>query len=438
MGREQRGPRGVRRGLELQAMVLLLAGLVACARRDPASEWAQWRGPHGLGIAEQAGLPTSWTHDSPNVRWRTKLAGTGNSSPIVSGGRIYLTLAEAAEDADGSPLFVRAVTCLRLEDGAILWTTPVFRGPEGSVHEYNTLAAPTSASDGERVFAYFGSVLASLDPSGTVLWTKEVEPEYFQSSRYGAASSPVLTRRAVIVAQDREYAKPEYAGWLAAFDKLTGEEIWRTQTESCCTYSTPLVVERGDAEEIVWAQSGYVAGYDAASGERLWKHEYVINQLVSSPVIAGDILVVSGGAHNIKQGLALRLTGSGRSTKAELLWEHQRMIPQTSSPVLYQGRLFTVTDQGVMVAHEVTTGKEIWRARLARGGNFASLVAGDGKVYVSSRSGWLSVIAASDEYSLLSENHLGEAGSTASPAIAGRSLVIRDKESLFRVEPEPH
>jgi hypothetical protein len=270
-----------------------------------------------------------------------------------------------------------------------------------------------------------------------VLWQREIDPGYGELTRYGAASSPVLTENDVIVVQDKEWARTEDVGWIAAFSKETGEPRWRTEWEhTCCSYSTPLVVDRGAGEEIVFAHSGEVTSYSAENGERLWSVQVEILQMVSTPVLKGDVLAVSGGAHNVKRTIFFRLESAGRDTRAEQLWDDPRFAPQNSSPVLYGERFFTVNDAGVLTSWDAATGEVVWNHRLSRGKNRASLVAGDGKVYVQSSSGVVTVVAAEDDGSpnILAENTLGDDGSNASPAIAGGCLLLRTARHLTCVE----
>lgn len=407
----------------------LAAGLLVLSGCPGASEpeWPQWRGPDGLGIA-RGPLPTTWSLEEPSLRWKTELPGRGNSSPVAADGRIFLT---TASEPSASGEVERSVVALDLESGKLLWRTPVLTAPRETTHHLNTVAAPTPVTDGESVFVYFGSAVARLDRDGEVVWKREIDPRYAELSRYGASSSPVLTRDAVIVTQDREFAVTEDPGWIAAFDRASGETLWRTEwDDTCCSYSTPLVVERGGGEEILFAHSGRVASYDARTGERLWEHGVPINQMVASPVLHEDVLGVSGGAHNVRHTVFLRLTGSGSETRTEVLWEDGRLVPQISSPVLYEGLFFSITDQGVLAGYDALTGEQLWKHRVAPRRNRASLLAGDGKVFIVSSAGVVTVVAAARTFELLAENILGEELSNASPAVAGDCLLLRTLTAL--------
>lgn len=424
-----------RRGIALLASLVSIA-LVGCRAEGPGP-WARFHGPGGQGISSETGLPVTWSADGDGIRWKSEVPGVGNSSPIVQSGRVYLTTAIEEEErtASGLKQIRRVVLAYDLATGKRLWQTNLFIAPAESKHRWNTFAAPSPVIDGEHVFVFFGSVLASLDVDGKVVWQREVDPRFLADSHYGAASSPVLSSDNVIVFQDREVVADDQEGWLAAFAKDTGEEQWRVRwSNSCCAYSTPLVVDRGSGEEVYVAHSGSIASYLAATGEELWRSSVPINQIVSSPVLSGDLLGISGGAHNVRHTVFLRLTGSGAETSREVLWKDPHQAPNTSSPVLYNGLFFAVTDQGIVTCWDAETGELYWRERLEQHHNRASLVAGDGKIYVPSTWGRTSVLAADKKFKLLAQNDLDGTASNASPAIADGCLLLRTGAALYCIE----
>ncbi len=409
------------------AGALTLVVFTACDR-DRAAEWPQFRGPGGVGLTDGSELPERWAPDSENVRWRSELPGQGNSSPVVAGGRAYLTTA----DRDGDDV-ERSVLAIDAASGAIEWQTVVVREPSEDTHRLNTYAAPTPAADGEHVYAFFGAVLAALDNAGRIVWSRVVDPDYRSLSHYGAASSVVLTRGGVVVARDREDAE-HGVGWLGAFDRGTGEELWRRSwDDTCCSYATPLILERGGGEEVLFTHAARVTSYDPETGATLWSQPLAQNQPVASPTVSGDLLAVFTGADRVRNGAMLRLTGSGAATEVEILWQTRRQIPQVSSPVLYQGLLYTVADNGVMVCYEPETGEIKWQKRLTGSGFRPSLMAGDGKVYAVDSFGHTSVVAAGPEFELIAENALDEP-SNSSPAWGAGCLLLRAGRYLFCID----
>lgn len=421
----------------LSCIVILAVALLSCGEAeitDPGI-WPQFRGPQGNGVSADTGLPTEWGEDSDNLAWKTALPGRGNSSPIVSHGRVFLTAAVNVEEGKDKKV-QRMALALDYETGEILWQTEIGMRGRGKNHRLNTSAAPTPVTDGRHIFAYFGDLLVAFDRDGQILWSQVVDDQYAKYSHYGSASSPVLTDNAVIVAHDRETTDKPYA-WLAAFDKKTGEHVWKVDfADGCCSYTTPLIRQRGAHQEVIFTQSGAVVSYDALTGEELWSHALQINQPVASPLTDGDLLAVFSGAHHVRFGAVIKLTGEGTDTQTEELWQTNRMIPQTASPVALDGNLYTVVELGHLICYNLQTGKRIWQKRLpAAGGYRSSLVAADNKIYIQANSGLMAVVEAGNKFNLLAANSLGDNGN-ASPAIVDGNLLIRTQSNLYRFNGE--
>jgi outer membrane protein assembly factor BamB len=419
--------------------VLCLLAAVGCGRAP--AEWPQFRGPGGLGVSDAAALPTTWSAGSANIRWRTPLPGRGNSSPIVAGDRVFLTAAvDRPASAGREARLGRVVLALDIATGRIVWQTEVHAGPASLVHPFNTDAAPTPATDGESVYAYFGSHLSRLTRDGRVVWTQEIDPRYQRFTIYGAASSPILADGEVIVVQDQEQVDSPDLGWMAAFDRETGRQLWRQEWKNtCCSYSTPLLWQRpGAGLELLFAYSGALVAHDPQTGKRLWEDQYPMAQVVGGPVVDQDVVCELGGAHNNKGNLCLRVTGPSRSAKIKELWYQRERAPETASAVLYRGRLYAVTQGGILSCYDPLTGKLHFSERLEQGGGFrSSLVAGDGKVYAQSTWGPTAVIeAGTDTFRALAYNDLGEGHNNASPAIGGGCLLLRTAQHLFCIEKE--
>ena len=424
------------------ALVLGLALLAgACgppATETTAGEWPQFRGPGGLGISSETDLPVRWGRNSPNLRWRASIPGNGNSSPIVSRGRVFLTTTYGSPSDNWSEAGRRrqphrVVLAYDLASGEKLWETIIFQGPVGKIHWSNGHATPTPATDGELLFVSFDGRLAALDFEGNIVWDHDVDPDYYEHSHYGASSSPVLADDAVILLQDRELGGSADPGWIAAFAKQTGELIWRDEwTHTCCSYSTPLVVERAGRLEI-WNQTALeIQAYDARDGERLWRADISSSQTVPSLVYSGDLLSAPGGMHTQATEM-FRLSEEDGTAVPIPLWSSTRGVPEISSPVLYRGRLFSVSKNGVLFVRDALTGEVEERRRLPHGEYRPSIVAGDGKVYVQSEEGLTVVLdAESESPEVLSRNRLG--GSGASLAIADGSLIVRTKSDLVRID----
>lgn len=426
---------------------VVLAALVAqgCAPAPTgemaAGEWPQFRGPDGQGISPAENLPVRWRGVADNVRWRARVPGSGNSSPVISGGRVFLTTAYGSPEDDAvaaleHEVSQRAVLAYDLASGEKLWETVVFEGPIGARHWSNTHAAPTPVTDGRHVFVSFDAKLAALDFDGAVVWLRDVDPDYYEFSHYGVSASPVLTPEAVILLQDKEEGESGDPGWIAAFDRRNGELIWRDEwTHTCCSYNTPLVVERDRRLEVWSATAHEVTGYDARTGEKIWQGVHPTMQTVPSLVRQGDLFCAPGGIHT-NAIVMFHLCPQGEGITPVPLWTSKVGAPEISSPVLYRDRLFTVTRGGAFHVWDPVSGQELWRKRLPPGGYRPSLVAGDGKVYAVNDRGVTTVIdAVSDPPRILTRNRLPN-GNSASPAIADGSIFIRTQNELFRIDKE--
>jgi outer membrane protein assembly factor BamB len=438
----------------LALLATLAATLFACGPGpgDGArGEWPQFRGPGGQGRSAAKNIPVSWPADGSGVRWKTAIPGVGNSSPIVSNGKIFLTSAvEVPRPADAPPCpepcadpgqLERSLVALDAATGKLLWRSVVFSAPPFKHHMLNTNTAPTPVADGRYVYAYFGSHLACFDFDGKQIWQKEVDPGYVEHLRYGVGSSPVLVGEAVVVIRDKEYGVVERdTGWLGAFDRKTGEELWRVNwQETCCSYSTPLVHEREGKPEIIVAHSGRLTAYDPENGERLWSFEHPMLQVVSSLLAEKDLVCYLGGADHDRGSLCIRVKGRGAEAKTEELWFLPHG-PEASSPVMIGENIFTLADNGVVRMIDRQTG-EIRKIDRLEGLYFrGSLAAADRNVYAFSTSGHVAVVRPTDDgksFEIVAQNQLGDDGNNASPAIGAGCLLLRSYTHLYCVGNPP-
>ncbi len=429
--------------LRLVAVAALLpAALAGCARQpqladDAPGEWRQWRGPNGQGVSTETGLPTRWTGDSANVRWRAQIPGIGNSSPIVSAGKVFVTTSWGNRPSGRltrHERLNRVLIALDLASGEKLWERVVFTTDQERRHHLNTPAAVTPVADGERVYTYFGMGLAAFDYDGNELWTQTVDPNYIERARYGVVSSPIIVGDAVIVARDDEWGGDEVddISWVAAYDRRTGRQLWRSENdETCCSYTTPIVRQTPSGPELVFASTPFIAAYDPRSGDRLWTIDHTLRQVVPTALLADDLLVLPGSVHH--RSIAVwQLSGAGAATRAESLWGGASSAPKLPSPVFDDaGNLIVVTDNGILLALDPKSGRKLWQQRL-EGGNFhASLAWADGKVYATSGDCVTSVVNSKGRK--LAVNRI-EGRCEASPAIADGAILIRTAEELYCIE----
>lgn len=406
----------------------------------PADEWRQWRGAGGQGVSNGGNPPVRWSANSPNVRWKTPVDGLGNSSPIVSGGRVFLTTSRELEATPpgGAPRVERILTALDLETGELLWERVAFTTDLERRHPMNTPAGPTPVADDERVYVYFGMGLAAYDHDGELVWKQEVDPHYVERSRYGVISSPVLAGDAVVVVRDDEWGGDTIhdISWLAAYDRRSGRRLWRSENdETCCSYATPILREGPSGTELIFPSTPFVAAYDPDSGDRLWTAGHELRQIVTSPLLIDDLLVLPGSVHE-PQIVAMRLVpGSGTEgeTRTETVWAEHRSTPKIPSAVAHESILYTVTDRGILAAYDLETGDRHYSSRLASGNYRASLAVGGGRLYALSDGCTTSVIAPGPRFRLLAENPL-PGHCAASPAIAGGAILVRTADTLYCIE----
>lgn len=391
--------------------------------KDPVG-WPQWRGKNACGIAS-GGSPAIHFSASQAVRWRAEVPGEGNSSPVVWDDFVLLTT--ALPETEPPTL---AILGYNRADGQLCWQTPVGQA-QGRTHVKNGYASATPATDGQRVFAFFGSTgLFCCDLSGRPIWRAELGDLDHQ---WGTAASPILYGDLVI-----QLCDAQRNSYIAAFDKQTGKRVWRRQRSSYGCWSTPVLVEaeahsRKRIELVVNGganrdpQDRRVIAYDPASGQELWRVSGT-TELVIPTIIAGSGLVFSTSGRN-GPIMAIRPGGSGDVTQTHVVWSLPRGGPYIPTGLVYRDRLYVLTDYGQLTCYGTEQGQVVWTRRL-RGQFSASLVAADGRIYAASEQGVVYVLAAGDQGELFAQNHLGSR-ILATPAIASGELFIRTQGHLY-------
>ncbi|MSR32167.1 MAG: serine/threonine protein kinase [Gemmataceae bacterium] len=376
-------------------------------------QWSRFRGPTGQGLTGLSSLPVKWGPQE-NIAWRSPVPGLGNSSPIVWDGRIFLT--SSGEKGDN-----RAVHCMALENGKLLWTTPVpGPAPESGVRDKNGFASATPVTDGERVIAFLGSAgIICLDMEGKVLWHYKDIPI---KTTHGSGSSPVLYRDQVFFFHDQNQSD----SIALSLDKKTGKLLWKVKRDRAMTWCTPVVINNGGRDEVVFAGNKTVKGYDPANGNTLWTLEGPTVEVVPTLVVGKDMAFCASGRNG--PTIAFRLGGAGNITDANTVWKSVRNGPHVPTPILVGGRLFTFNDMGVATCLDAATGKLLWTERLPDQFSASPIEAG-GLLYACGESGKIYVVKAADRFEVLAQNDLGSP-ILASPAVAGGKILIRTRAEL--------
>ena len=411
----------MKRFLKIAVLVVSTASVSATALK---TEWPQFRGPTGQGLAVATGLPVEWSA-TKNVAWKQPIPGLGLSSPVLSGGRIFLTT--AMKDEAGTPGV--QLWCCDAATGSVEWRTIVFTTgelPPREGHERNSPANATVVVEGERIYVYVGHHgAACLDRAGKIVWRNNrlrfdpVPPN---------GGSPILAGDLFVYIADCGTAP-----FVTALDKHTGKVRWRVPRvlpgKMKFTLVAPLFLEVGGRPQIVIVGTGAVTALDPADGREIWRVRYARDSSVGPrPVFAHGLLFVSAGYLRTEL-LAIRPDGVGDVTDTHVVWRLAKGAPLTPAMVVVGEDIFAVNDAGVASCWEATTGKVHWQERLE--GNFASAVlAGEGRVYFQNESGLGTVVKASREFVKLAANDLGER-TLASYAVGDRAFFIRTQEHLY-------
>ena len=418
-----------------------------------ANDWPHWRGPSASGVAAASPLPSTW-NATTNVAWQTPLQGAGVSSPIVSGNYVYVTsqVGDGRRQGGNHPTLAQGVDpatagestlSRRTQRSGVTFVVEAFDRGTGRrswihetaavgelppVHDKHNLASASPVTDGERVYAWFGTgQLVALGAGGKVLWSKHLGQEYGAFDiNWGHASSPVLFEDTIILLC---YHTPR--SYLLALDKRTGAVKWKidkpTGVES---YSSPIVVQGPAGNELIVNSSVGVESFNPATGASLWTYPEVNRFPIPVSMVDNGVLYLSRG-YRSSPYMAIKLGGRGDITNTHVAWRVATGGPYVSSLVHYQGVIYMSTDNGILSAVDAGNGQRLWQERVT--GIFsASPIAGDGKIYFVSEAGETIVLKAGRTFEVMSRNKL-DGHFVASPAAGGGRLFLRADDRIIAV-----
>ena len=414
--------------------------------------WPQWRGPLATGVAPGANPPARW-NEGRNIRWRTALPGRGHSSPIVWNDRIFLTTAvPTGRQTDPAalkamearlPPFMRRrarlpreimafeVLALKRSDGSVLWKQTVCeKAPFAGTHRDGSWASASVTTDGERVYAYFGSYgLYALDMDGKPLWDAQLGT-FKMKANFGEGTSPVLCGDQIIVNQDQE--GPSF---IVALDKKTGAELWRKSRDEKTSWSTPLVVDHKDTRQVVVSATSRIRSYSPADGSVLWEAGGMTGNVIPCPLFyKGLVLCMSGFRGNTLMAIRLdKAKGDITGNTEAIAWSRKEDAPYCPSPLLYDGLVYYgKTNKGLLSCADAATGKIHYSTQELPGIRtlYASIVGANGRVYIVGHDGQAHVIQHGREFKILASNKL-EDTFVASPAIVNQDLYMRGEKTLY-------
>ena len=447
--------------------------LAADRNVDKSSPWPAWRGPLASGVAPNADPPVEWAEDK-NIRWKVKIPGSGNASPIIWGDLVFIqtavktdTVVESDDDkstdvesndppAGRSPhgdrdgragragrrgrgmwrretpthLHKFIVMALDRKTGKTVWQRTVREElPHESGHGDTTHAACSPVVDGQHIYAYFGSRgLYCLDMQGEVIWEKDFGDTRTRN-QFGDGASPVLYMDTIVVNWDHEDQS-----FIVALDKNTGDERWRVDRDEVTSWATPLIVEHQGRAQVITSGTKRVRSYDLATGKVVWECGGLGKNCIPSPVAnSGTVYMMSG--YRDPQLLAIRYEGaSGDITDSgAVTWRTSVDTSYVPSPLLYNDKLyFLKKNSAILSCYDAKTGKPHYTKQRLAGveGVYASPVAANDHIYIAGRNGTTVVIKNASKYEALATNTLDD-GFDASPAIVGSELYLRGRKYLY-------
>lgn len=428
---------------------------------DPApaaGAWPSFRGRNAAGVAAGQDLPDHWNGESgDNILWRAPIPGLAHSSPVVWGDRLFVTSAISSQgeatfkpglygdgdaSADHSPQRWM-VYALDKHSGEVLWQRVAYEGlPRDKRHMKSTYASATPATDGRIVVASFGSQgVFAFTVTGEPLWSVDVGrldlgAYDIPTFEWGPASSPVIWRDMVFLQCDTQQDS-----FLLALDARTGETVWKSERDELPSWGTPTVYEGPAGAELVTNAANFIRGYDPLTGEELWRLGGSSKITAPTPVFNDEYIVVASGRRPEQPIFVLRPGARGDITldgdadsNDTVLWSRQRRGPYMPTPLIYDGILYVLGNNGVFDAYDLVSGEEIYRQRVPHlGSGFSSSpVAADGKIYLSNEDGDMVVVRAGRTFEHVATNPMGEL-LMATPAISGGVLYVRGTDSVFAV-----
>jgi outer membrane protein assembly factor BamB len=422
-----------------RASWITVAATVALSSVAGAADWPQFRGPNASGIGD--GTPPVEFGPSQNVLWKTTV-GSGLSSPIVAQGRVFLTEFDRATKQ-------LATLCIDQRTGKLRWRRTVAAAQIEEVHGISSPAASTPATDGERVYVYFGSYgLVSFDLDGTLLWERRFP---LSQNIYGAAASPIVAGDLLILNHQGKEA------YLLGVNRRDGRTVWKTdRSRFQYGWSTPVFWRHDGIDEILvlggdFGPNQRLMAYNLADGAERWWVAGLPPSGKSTPVIGGGmvffaapdiILEVAAEKRNPEQAaqfyaknasrvMAVRPGGKGEVNNTHVAWTETRGVPGVPSPLYYRGRLYTFLNGGIVYVRAAETGELVFSGRVgAPGYYYSSPVAADNKIYIASEEGVVVVLDGGAELKVLARNTL-DGQILATPAIVAGNIYVRTENQLY-------
>ena len=430
---------------ELVAVCAITA--VASFQLSAFENWPQWRGPGGQGVSTEGQLPTEWQPDR-NIAWKTELPGSGHSSAVVWGDRVFVTAAVEGAQVSGAkavehtlegkpwvhPDSVGAdrkhtlkVLALDATSGRILWERTAFEGTvHDARHRRSSFAGPTPATDGRMVYAYFGPEgLYAYDVAGELKWKVH---ETFPTLGLGTGTSPVLFEHLIIILRDEDNGDKSA---IVGYDKQTGKEVWRAKRPVQISWGTPVIMSAGGRQELVTNGTEFVIAYDPRTGKELWRTKGVESNAIHTPLVGAGLVIVTAG-FPAKKVIAIR-PGDVAEDK-RVAWEYSKGTGYVLSNIVYGDYLYLLTDNGIVTCLDPASGEVKYEGgRVPVPARFmGSPVAFAGLIAMTSEEGDTYMLKAGLAHEIVRTNSVDEPV-FSSLAISNGRIYIRGAKHLFAV-----
>ena len=442
------------KALSLLVVCGVLVGTIAgpwARHSETVRYWPAWRGPLATGVAPEANPPLEWS-ETTNIRWKVAVPGRGSASPIVWEDRVYLlTAVPVGDDGSTAPppggfggrgrrgprpvLLTHQFTVIAYDraDGQVVWERVAREeAPHEPAHPQNgTWASGSAVTDGEHLYAYFGSRgLYCYTLDGELVWERDFGQKRMRNT-FGEGTTPALHDDTIVVVWDHQGDS-----FVFALDTRAGDERWRAPRDEIDSWATPVIVEHAGRHQVVVGARDRVVSYALDTGEIVWESDGLTMNPIPSPVAAdGFVYLTSGYRGNDLKAVRLADATGDITGTAAIVWSLDRDTPYVPSPLLYDDTLYVIkSNSGILSAFEAQTGTPHYQTQRLRGipNVFASPVGAAGRVYIAGRDGTTLVLRHGSTFGVLATNTLDD-GFDASPAIVDDEIYLRGNRYLYSI-----
>jgi len=389
---------------------VMLVALAVCG-----ADWLQFRGTNGASVSHDTAPPDSWDEEK-NIAWRADLPGKSVASPIVVKGRVVVTSSSGVKQ---DRLHVLAYD---VETGKQIWSRQFWATGRTLTHPFSAVAAPTPASDGQRIFAFYSSNdLICLDLDGNLLWYRGLAFDYPKAGNdIGMSSSPTVADGTVMV-----QIESQGESFATGIDTATGETRWRIDRARSPNWTSPIVMpgQRGGKTAVILQADTGLIGHDVRTGDQLWKFDLPCQTTPSLAVSEDRIFVPANGL------TALDLPAD--ATAPSLAWNSSQLNPYPASPVVSGDRVYAVNSSGVLSCGDLDDGKRLWQLRIG-GRHWSTPVIAGNRIYCLNADGRAKVVELGETGKVVGTNDFGEA-IKGSPAVSDGALYVRSDRYLWKI-----